>query len=249
MGLLLLAYLLFRNNFSFETAAVLYLFVSMITVAWYFPWKLLNRFSFSPFSTIWKVLTQSKSYAFLIFSSFAYSRGDSLIVRYSLNDVALGLYGSAYRYLESLSLIPTALAHNLFPLSAKEGIVSSQQTKKITLLMTFIGIIISIIVYLNAELFIVGILGEPYISAVPLLKVFSLVLAFFFINAPLNTIVISSSQVNKFLPYGVGNTFLNLALNLMFVPLYGVVAAAWVMLITEVTGLFINIYFVRKVYK
>ena len=248
MGLLLISYFIFRNNFTFEIAVALYLLISSITTIWYFPWKLLSKFSFSSFASVWKTLNQSKSYAFLIFSSFAYSRGDSLIVRYSLNNVALGLYGSAYRYLESLSLIPTALAHNLFPLSAKEGTISAKQTGKITLLMAFLGVLISIGVYLNAHLLVVGILGESYIDAVPLLQIFSLVLILFFINAPLNTIVLSSSQINKFLPYGVGNTFLNLILNITFIPIYGVIAAAWVMLATEITGLFINLYFAKKVY-
>ncbi len=248
MGLLLISYFIFKNNFTFDKAVVLYLIVSLITAIWYFPWKLFNKFSFSSFASVWKTLNQSKSYAFLVFSSFAYSRGDSLIVRYSLNNVALGLYGSAYRYLESLSLIPTALAHNLFPISAKEGVVNAEQTRKITLLMAFLGVLISICVYLNAYLLVVGILGGSYIDAVPLLQIFSLVLVFFFINAPLNTIVLSSSKLNSFLPFGVGNTFLNLGLNLIFVPIYGVAGAAWVMLTTEIVGLFINLYFVRKVY-
>lgn len=248
MSLLLIGYFAFKDQFSFELICALYLLSSLLTTAWYFPWKLLKHFALSSFSKVWKTLNESRAYAFLIFTSFAYSRGDSLIVGYVLNDVALGLYGSAYRYLESLSLIPTALAQNLFPVSAKEGAVTSKQAKKLTLLMTGIGILISIGVYLNSPLLIVGILGDAYIQAVPLLKIFSLVLILFFVNAPLNTIVLSSSKISKFLPYGVGNTFLNLALNIIFVPIYGVVGAAWVMFTTEITGFCINLYFARKVY-
>jgi len=64
----------------------------------------------------------------------------------------------------------------------------------------------------------------------------------------LSTVVQSSNYLKSFLPYGIINTVLNIILNLVLVTRYGIVSAAWVMLITEVTGLLINYYFIKKIY-
>ncbi|OGK18246.1 hypothetical protein A3G67_03035 [Candidatus Roizmanbacteria bacterium RIFCSPLOWO2_12_FULL_40_12] len=244
----LAGYILTFQVFTFEVAVYLYLISSFVTAAWIFPWGQLKHLQFSPLSRIMKTLKGSSSYAFLIATSFAYSRGDSLVVRYTLNSSALGIYGAAYRYLEGLSLLPTALSHNLFPLSAKESTVTSQHLRKITLFMMLIGLLTSIVLYVFSDWFIVTIIGPAYIQAVPILKIFSGVVFLFFLNAPLATIVQSSKLLKKFLPFGIANTVLNIALNILLIPFFGVVAAAWVMLTTEITGLLVNLYFTRKLY-
>jgi O-antigen/teichoic acid export membrane protein len=59
----------------------------------------------------------------------------------------------------------------------------------------------------------------------------------------------SSKYVQNFLPFGIANTVGNLILNILVVPIYGIHGAAWVMAVTETTGLIINIYFAQKLYK
>lgn len=248
MTLLLLGFFFFRVNATYETVAYLYFIATTLTLAWYFPWRLLKYFKPQPISKSLSVLRSSSAYAFLVFTSYAYARGDSVVVGYSLGNAALGLYGAAYRFLEGLSLIPTALSHNLFPESTKEDNVSLKQVKKMTLTMFLLGTIIALMLYLNATLLIVTMLGQAYLSAVPLLKIFSLVTLLFFVSSPLNTIVLSSRLVSKFLPFGIANTLLNIALNILLVPFFGVIAAAWVMLATEMTGFLINLYFTKRVY-
>ena len=58
----------------------------------------------------------------------------------------------------------------------------------------------------------------------------------------------ASVSVEKFLQFGIANTVLNVVLNVTFIPQFGLLAAAYVMLTTEITGLLINVYFVRKVF-
>lgn len=248
MTLLLLGFLFFRDNATYETVAYLYFLATTLALLWYFPWKLLKYFKPQTLSNSLSTLKSSSAYALLVFTSYAYARGDSVIIGYSLGNAALGLYGAAYRFLEGLSLIPTALAHNLFPESTKEGNVSLKHVKKMALAMLLVGALISLTLYFNSDFFIATLLGTAYLSAVPLLKIFSLVTLLFFISSPLNTVVLSSRLVSKFLPYGATNTLLNIVLNIILVPMFGVLAAAWVMLTTEVIGLLINLYFVKKVY-
>lgn len=193
-------------------------------------------------------LRSSMAYGVLLLTSFAYGRGDQLVIRYSIGEAALGLYAIGYRYLELVSLAPLAIAENLFHVSAKDGSVSRLEVWVMTGVMTLAGSIVGAGMFLSANLITVGVLGPAYAGATSLVQIFSFVTLLFFINSPLSTVVQSSGWVESFLPWGVGNTFLNLLLNVVLLPVFGLAAAAWLMLVTEITGLVINLYFVRKIY-
>ncbi len=246
--LFLSGFLITGQAMTMDSTAILYVCALVFTVVVFFPWRVLQKFRMDSLTSIQTTLKNSSSYAMLILSSYLYARGDSLLVGYLAGSAALGAYGMAYRYLEGLSLFPTAIVQNLFPVSAKKGTVGRLQLKQITVIMAFLGTLSSVFIYLLAEPLVFFILGNKYSSAVPILQIFSLVLILFFVNAPLSAIVQSSEMVKKFLPFGIFNTALNLVLNLMTIPLFGAEGAAWVMATTEFTGLLINLYFIAKLY-
>ena len=248
IGIIIFIGLLFLyQDLNLLKAALLLLFSLLLTFAWFFPWRIISLIKIS-FSEILSILNKSSSYAFLTFTSFFYNKGDSLIISYFKGNTALGIYGLAYRFLESLSLFPTSLVQNLFPISAKKAGISKLQLKKISGVMFLMGFIFSLAIYSLSYLLISSLFQKDYWQAIPILKIFSLVILLFFINAPLSTTVQSSQLVKSFLPFGIINTFLNILLNILFVPIFGIIAAAWVMVISEITGLIINLYFVKKLY-
>jgi len=248
MLIILAGYLLTQKFFNLEIAACLFLFSSLITAIWFFPWKVLKDwFSFNLMES-YETLKSSATFAFLIVTSFLYARSDSFVIQYSLGSGALGIYGAAYRYLESLSLLPTALAQNLFPLAARKGFITATQLQKIFAIMAVLGLVLATGLYFSAELLTTTLLGVNYSAASPLVRVFSFVVLLFFINSPLSMVVQSSSLVKKFLPFGMINTLLNIGGNLFLIPQYGIIAAAWMMVVTELTGFLINCLFVLKVY-
>lgn len=240
--------LAFNKGLNFQTVAYLYLITSVINVLWYMPWGMLKGLRLPGITAQLRVIRSSIKYAYLIFTSFAYARGDSFVVKGVLGDAALGMYGAAYRYLESLSLLPTAISHNLFPVSSKEGAVSKKQLKYIVFITTSIGVLAGAALCIGADALILLLVGPAYAPAIPVLRILSLVLILFFVSAPLSTVVQSSNLVGKFLPWGVANTIANIGLNLLLVPMLGIQGAAYSMLITEITGLIINAWFIRKIY-
>lgn len=247
IGTLLIGFFICRSFFSVQIALFLYILGSYLTALWSFPYR--NIFTNPSPDMITHTLKKSASYAMLNLTSYAYARGDSIIIGLLRGNAALGLYGSAYRFLESVSLLPTALSHNLFPISAKAQGVTREQLNKIWIITAFTGAIIGMLFYVFSDLLITGLIGEAYRGAVPIMRLFSIVVFLFFINSPLNTVVISSDEVTKFTPYGIANTVLNLILNIILIPIYGIMGAAIAMLITEITGLVINMYFVKKIYR
>jgi len=240
--------LVFRQHINLTILASTFLISDLFILGWYLPWFLLKNWYLS-ISQGLKSLKQSAGYALLITTSFAYARGDSLIIEYQLGNSALGIYSVAYRYLEGLSLLPSALAENLFHISAKKRNLDPSQLIKITLVMLLLGLCFSVILFVCANLITVTILGAAYLSSAQIVRILSLVLIFFFINSPLSTVVQSSDYLKAFLPWGIANTLLNLALNIILIPFLGIQAAAWTMLVTEVFGLMINLYFIKRIYR
>ncbi|MFH2022500.1 MAG: oligosaccharide flippase family protein [Patescibacteria group bacterium] len=243
-----LAILLFRQQISLLILGSALVIGDLVTLAWYLPWPLLKDWAFSLKRGL-KALKQSAGYALLITTSFAYARGDSLIIELQLGHTALGIYSVAYRYLEGLSLLPTALAENLFHISAKKRNLSLNQVGKITLIMLLLGCLVSTGLYFSAGLLTSTLIGPAYALSTPVLQILSLVLVLFFINSPLSTIVQSSDHLKSFLPWGIANTLLNLGLNLTLIPIFGILTAAWTMLVTECLGLIINLIFIKKIYR
>lgn len=246
--LFLFGFFIFKDNHTLSLIVLIYSVSRTLVCMWYFPWNMTNKIRLIRVENMIRILSSSSAYALLILSSYLYARGDSIIIGYIAGPVALSLYGLSYRFLEGLSLFPSALTQNLFPISARKEGVSKEQLFKMILFMTSIGVIAGIFLFIGAEI-LVMILGDKYYAAVPVLRIFAIVLFFYFINAPIATVVQSSIYVKKFLPFGIANTAGNLLLNILVVPMYGIHGAAWVMAFTETTGLIINIYFAQKLYK
>jgi len=240
--------LLITSSNSLELILIFYTLASFIAMLWLFPWNQIKSLSFS-IKRGFKTLADASHYALLLTTSYAYSRGDQLIIRYTLSEAALGIYGSAYRYLESLSLLPSVLSQNLFHLSAQKNLITKGHMYKILSIMTVLGIVTGIGLFLSAELLTTSLLGVEYQSAAALVKIFSGVVFLFFVNAPLATLVQSSDFLKSFLPWGIFNTVSNLALNILLIPMWGLAAAAWIMIFSEVFGLCINLFFIRKLYR
>ena len=195
------------------------------------------------------VLRSSSKYALLNYTSVAYARADSILIRGLSGEAALGFYGLAYRYLEYFALFPSSLVQTLFPVLAQKHKEGRKYIWKLMGIMSALGVIFSILLFSISHWIITTVHGVMYMPSIAVMQVLSLTLFLFFINAPLATFVQSSNIVKKFLPFGVSNTALNIVLNIILVPKFGIVAAAWVMTATEFTGLIINLYFVNKIYR
>lgn len=245
--LLIVFYYMASRFFTITTALYAYITAGFLTALWFFPWRSILHIKKNHFTGAHKVIKTAYPYALLSLTSLAYARADSLIIGYFAGSVAVGIYATAYRFLEALSMLPQSLAQHLFPISAKK-IITKQKLVKLTGISAAVGGLIGVIIFFLAKICISFFFGGDYASAIPILQILAGVLFMFFINAPIATVVQSSHLVKKFLPFGVINTIANVVLNIIFIPTYGIQAAAWVMLFTEVTGLVINIFFIKQVY-
>lgn len=216
-------------------------------VIFYFPWQALN-WNWFFHSHQEEKITSALPYAAIDDLGIVYSKADSLLIERLIGSASLGIYGAAYRYLDSFNLIPQALFHNLFPIAAKEHGISAKQLRKMLLTMTALGVLVAGAIFILSDFLTTFLMGASYAPAAVILRYFSIVILLFFFNAPLNTIIQSSKKVKSYVPCLALVVVLNIALNLYLLPRIGIMGAVYTMIICETLLIVINLLLAKKIY-
>lgn len=173
----------------------------------------------------------------------AYGRIDQVIVFEQSGARQAGLYAAVYRILDQVQFLPIAITTTLFPLMAASA---SQDRERIRRLVTLAGEYLAmaslgvLAVTLVAAAPIVRFLfGREFADAAPALPILMGAFAVICFGYLSGQLVVVYGLQRTFIRYALVALVVNVALNLLLVPRYGFLAAAWLTLGTEllVTGL------------
>jgi len=200
-----------------------------------------------------KTLASSWAFAFLLILAVFYLRISIILVGLLKGDYYTGLYGSAFKFIEAMILIPQSLALALFPLSSRLVLEDKQRLKSIYqkglgVLLLF-SLPFALVLTVFPKLIITLAYSQAYLPAVPVLSLLGLSLILFFLNALPGNIIQNSDKFKRFLPWAVANFLVALILCLILIPRYSIVGAAWAVVGGEMFGLIINNWFVWKILK
>jgi len=169
-----------------------------------------------------------------------------------IDDKAVGIFSAAVRLSEAWYFIPSVITNSILPALIKEREVNQenylhklQQSFKI---MAFLGIITAIIISFSASYIIKILYGPAYTGAAPILAVHTWTSVFVFLGfASGNWFVVENLQ--KYVFYRtLAGAVINVCLNLILIPAYGGLGAAFATLISQfVASYFFNL-FKRKTY-
>lgn len=180
----------------------------------------------------------------------AYSRIDQVIVYKQAGATAAGLYGSVYRVLEQAHFVPISLMTTLAPLIA--SLWPSNRERMLH------------VVSLAARLLAIGSLGALAFASVAAKPILRLIFGEEFVPAANALPVLGGAFVVICFGYLVGNLLLvfglihrqvvigviglvvNVIGNLLLVPRYGYMAAAWMTLVTELAVVGTGAWFVLR---
>jgi O-antigen/teichoic acid export membrane protein len=168
-----------------------------------------------------------------------YVKLDQILVFKIAGSHQAGLYGADYRLLDQIQFIPTSVMTTLFPLIAaayphnRDRVRNLLQMSAEYLTMASLPILAFTIV--AADPIVTLLFGKQFGPAAPALPI----LAGAFVSISFgylvgNMVVILEIQ-RQFLRYAAIGLVLNAVLNVLFIPRYGFLAAAWITLLTEVT--------------
>lgn len=167
----------------------------------------------------------------------AYTQVDQILVFELAGAQAAGLYGAASKVLDRALVIPASILATMFPLMAvayKEDLVRMR-----ALVQTAVEVLLAVTLPFVAYVAVVGgplmrlLFGEEFAAAGPALSVLMAVFAISAFSYVAGDLVIVLRLQRRYIVYAAMGLAINVALNLLLVPAYGFIAAAWVCLITE----------------
>jgi len=150
-----------------------------------------------------------------------------------------GLYGAAYKPIESLLFVPITFLSIVFPVLSvyhrdrpTELLDAINRFYKGLLLMAWP---ISIGIFVLARPLTPLLLGRDYLGSEPALRVLALALGFAFVNNAFIGALNASDRQSSFSWAAGWSVVVNVVLNLALIPLFGYQGASWATVMTELT--------------
>lgn len=196
-----------------------------------------------------KIIIGSLPYGLLSILGLLYFRIDAILLSYLKGSFETGIYGAAYRFLEAVIFIPSAFSMALLPVLTKLHDSSAKDIKKLFFKSFKIMLGLGLIVFLGYVLIlpeIIKVVLPNYLSATAAIKILSLSIPFMFIHIPAVSVLLSTDRFLKpvillsFVTLGF-----NIITNLIFIPRFGFMAAAWVTTLSEILS-FVVFYLLVK---
>lgn len=162
---------------------------------------------------------------------------DSIIIQYYWGYEAVGIYSAAYRILVILVLPVAMLWQALAPTLRKLFVEDKKKYKKnlmyfITLALIGSSIIYPLI-YFNAEQIIILLYGSTFTESYKILQILCAPLTLIYLYGIITVALQFSWLEKKLLQITISAFIINLLANLLLVPQYGYVAAAYITACTE----------------
>jgi O-antigen/teichoic acid export membrane protein len=171
--------------------------------------------------------------------TFAYGRVDQILV-YELapNGADVGLYAAMYKILDNAGFVPIAVMTTLFPIMA--GLFPAEPGRLHRIVQSAIDYLTMIslgalaLTVVAAEPIVALLYGADYVPGASILPILFGAFVPICIGNVAGNMVIATDLQRRYIWYAMLGLLVNVALNLLLIPSYGIKAAAWVTMATEV---------------
>ena len=197
-----------------------------------------------------KALVGSLPYGLLGILGLLYFRIDTVMLSYLRGNFETGIYGVSYRFLEAVTLIPSAFSSALFPILSKLHQTKSKiEMRNLYLtsikIMGFTGFLITL-VFLVLISWAIRLFMPNFLQALDVIKILSLSIPLMFMTAPGVQVMFSTDKYLKTVLFlSIFTLGFNVLLNLILIPRFGVWAAAWVTVLSDLLSFIIFYFFIK----
>ena len=166
-----------------------------------------------------------------------YSRMDNLMLGWFLGEGGVGRYAVAYRLTEPFFLIFSSLSISLYAYlsgpNRSQDLSKSRETMVRIGTMVIISSICAAVVLCLFSREILGLISHKYINSAGILMILSLSIIFKALNAQFTAFINSRGKYKYITVIAVFNLLINMVLNLILIPRYGLIGAAIALTGTE----------------
>lgn len=190
----------------------------------------------------------------LILSGIAimiYMKIDQVMLGSMINSSALGIYSAAVRISEKWYFIPMIISASVFPSIIKAQKKSQKQylnrLQKLYDFFTWFSISVALLIMLSSRIIINILYGKEYAEAASVLSVHIWAGVFVFLGVASTQHLIAENLMKFNFFRTILGAISNVILNIILIPLYGIIGAAYATLISyAVSGYFSNILFKKS---
>lgn len=176
-----------------------------------------------------------------------YMRIDQIMIKNMLGSEQLGLYSAMTRIYEGWIMMPVILSASLLPAIVKMKSISQvQYEKRMTLLFSFVfwpSIVIAIITTLFSDVIIKLTFGSEYASASLVLVIIMWSSSFAALGSVTYRYLVAENMEKKIAVRTFVALVVNVGLNLILIPVYGIEGAAVATLVCIITANYLIDYF------
>ncbi len=188
-----------------------------------------------------------------IISTGVYMKIDQVMIKHMLNTTETGLYSVAVRLAEAWYFVPNIISASIFPAIINARRVNKtiyyNRISRLLLLMFSLSLIVILPFTLLAHPIITLLFGEAYIGAYKPFIVYIWSSIPIFLLPTLAAYMTAEYHGYRFLFVSVLGAIVNIVLNLIFIPQFGIIGSAYATLIAYCIPTFILlILFLRKNY-
>lgn len=169
--------------------------------------------------------------------SIAYFHVDTLLLRPVAGEEAVGLYNAAYRLLTFAILIPVLFNQVLLPVFSRFAGDENGRFRRVfrraVVYMSATGIPVAIALAILAEPILRFIYPETYVRSAACLRILGAAVACIFLAYPHVSVLIASGRQAAYTWIALAGLAMNVILNLIWIPRFGIEGAAWATVLTE----------------
>ena len=230
---------------DYVISSILYLFFyyksGLSPLNWRFDKKILKDF----LSVSWLMMLSTVA-------SSIYMKIDQVMMKGYLGEASVGLYTAAVKLAEIWYFIPGIICSSLFPAIINARLSDTKKYHKrlsnLYKMLAVIAVLIAIPLSFLSAWLIKLFYGPAYIAAAPVLRIYIWSSLGLFLIFGLTQQLLAENKIKLLFAINLSGMLLNIILNLIFIPKFGLVGAAWATLISYLLG---PIYFfiIRKYFK
>lgn len=182
----------------------------------------------------------------LIFN-LIYFHSDSVILTLTRSTHEVGIYGLAYKVFELPLVLPIFFMNAVYPLLLKASTKTNQAQGifwKSVVLLLISSVAITCVLWILAPF--LTIIRPDFVESIIPLRILLLSLPIFFVSALLMWVLIAQKKQWQLLSIHTITMIGNLILNILLIPIYGYMAAAWNTVISELLILIVSVVVVFR---
>jgi len=198
-----------------------------------FPWKFDAQIARQLLSDSWPLIFTS---AFML----VYGRIDQVLIKYMMNASAVGIYSAAVTVAEVWYFIPGIIVSSLFPAIINSKKVSekfySARLQKLAFFLFICAVAICLPVTIFAPLAIQILYGKAFLGSVAILRIYVWAAVGTFLGILVDNYLIAENYRGILITRSFVPMIINIILNILWIPKYGIVGSAYATLLSYSLG-------------